>query len=163
MQWLLTGDPELRQEPPHRRRAQNDAEFVLDQLRHHLARPQRERELQLQRVLARHRIVHPPHHLAIELRRTPGQRFRFQPIPPAAPIAREPAVNSGSVETENMGENFGALAFLHAFHNAYAHLFERLVIQLASVVLSHTKGESSSILSVKKCLNIYALINTQSK
>ena len=139
MQRLLTSDPKLRQEPPHRRRAQNDVELVLDHLRHHLARPQRERELQLQRILARHRIVNPPHHLAIQLRRTPGQRFRLQPIPAAASIARQPAVNSRSVETENMGEDFRALALLHAFHNAYPHLFERLVIQLASVVLSHAK------------------------
>ena len=56
MQRLLAGDAELGQKPPHRDKAQGDLEFVLDQFGDHLAGPQRESELHLQRVLLRHGV-----------------------------------------------------------------------------------------------------------
>src|SRR6266700_4615923 len=45
IQRLLAGDAELRQQPANRIGAQHDAELVLDQLGHHVARPQRELKL----------------------------------------------------------------------------------------------------------------------
>jgi hypothetical protein len=48
-------------QPADRIGGQRDIGFPLDQRRHDLARPQCNRELQLQRVLLRHRIVNPLH------------------------------------------------------------------------------------------------------
>jgi hypothetical protein len=46
--------------------------------------------------------------------------------------------------------NFRALSILHASDRARSHFFERLVIQLARVILPHALGESYSILRVKR-------------
>ena len=70
MQWLLTSDADLRQQPANGIGGQHDVEFSFDQRRHHLARPQCERKLQLQRVLLRHRGVNPLHRARVQLRRT---------------------------------------------------------------------------------------------
>jgi len=59
MQWLLAGDAKLRQQPADGIGGQRDVEFPLDQRRHDRARPQCKRELQLQWVLLRHRVVIP--------------------------------------------------------------------------------------------------------
>src|SRR5258707_9908952 len=75
MQRLLAGDAELGQKPPDRHQAQRDIEFIFDQRRYHLARPQRKCALELQRVLLRHRVVNPLQLPAIEFRRTPKQRL----------------------------------------------------------------------------------------
>jgi hypothetical protein len=69
MQWLLAGDADLRQQPADGIGGQRDVEFPLDQRRHHLARPQRERKMQLQRVLLRHRVVNPLQRARVQLRR----------------------------------------------------------------------------------------------
>ena len=69
MQWLLAGDAELRQQPANGIGGQRDVEFPLDQSRHHLARPQCKRKLQLQRILLRHRVVNPLHRARIQLKR----------------------------------------------------------------------------------------------
>ena len=43
-----------------------------------------------------------------------------------------------------------AFASLYAAHGAYAHLFQRRVIQLASIVLFHLPSESDDIRPVNK-------------
>src|SRR5450631_4903999 len=81
VQRLLTSDAELSQKPSHGRGAQNHMELILDQLRHHRARPQRKLEFQLQRVLPRHRAVNPLQCPAIEFRGTSRERLCFQGAP----------------------------------------------------------------------------------
>jgi len=142
MKRLLTSDPKLREKSAHRHGAQLYPKLVPDQLSHHLARPQRERKFQLQRVLARHRIVNPLHLFAVELRWAPAQRLGFQTIPAALAIARQPAVDSGAIQVESLRQNFWAFTVLHTLDDAHPKLFESLVIKLAGVVLSHPKNES---------------------
>ena len=60
VQGLLASDAKLRQQSTNRIGAQHDPKPVLDQLRHHGTRPQREGELQLQRVLLRELLGRPP-------------------------------------------------------------------------------------------------------
>src|SRR5262249_41435391 len=74
-------------------KAQRDAEFALDQHRHHLARPQRKFELHLQRALC-HCVVNPLQVFPVELRRTSEQRLGFQSPPSATPILGQPAIPS---------------------------------------------------------------------
>ena len=59
VQGLLASDAELRQQSTNRIGAQHDPKPILDQLCHHGTRPQREGELQLQRVLLRDGVVNP--------------------------------------------------------------------------------------------------------
>src|SRR6202049_422929 len=54
VQRLLASDAELRQQSTNRIGAQRDAKLIQDQLGDHVARPQRERKLQLQRILLCH-------------------------------------------------------------------------------------------------------------
>src|SRR5665811_1006722 len=83
VQRLLTSDAELSQKPSHGRGAQNHMELILDQLRHHRARPQRKLEFQLQRVLPRHRAVNPLHARPSSFGGRPGTGFAFRaPQPP---------------------------------------------------------------------------------
>src|SRR5260370_1314606 len=82
MQRLLASDAELSQKPPDRDQAQQDIEFIFDQRRYHLARPQRKCELELQRVLLRHRVVNPLQLPAIEFRRTPPDNWIAWPGEP---------------------------------------------------------------------------------
>src|ERR1035441_8874334 len=157
MQRLLAGDAELRQKPPNRHRAQDNTELVLDQLRDHLACPQRKRELQLQRVFLCHRVVNPPQLLAVELRRTSRQGLRLQTIPAATPVSRQPSVDGRPVDTKNTGDDLGTFAILNTLHRAHAHLFQRLMIKLSRVVISHAGTESIPVHAVKQ--NIELLMN----
>lgn len=121
VQRLLTSDAELSQKPSHGRGAQNHMELILDQLRHHRARPQRKLEFQLQRVLPRHRAVNPLQCPAIEFRWTSRDRLCFQGAPTTTPVLRQPSVHGGPPHTKNLGNHFGAFAFLYTLHRALTH------------------------------------------
>ena len=55
-----------------------------------------------------------------------------------------------AVDPHGSCDNLGAFASLYAAHGAYAHLFQRRVIQLASIVLFHLPSESDDIRPVNK-------------
>jgi hypothetical protein len=152
MQRLLAGDAELSQKSPHRDKAQSDLEFVLDLFGDHLAGPQRESELHLQWVLLRHGIKDPPQRPPIQFWRTPEQRLRLQGAPAASPVLRQPSVNRRSVQPKNAGYGFWAFALLHLTHRAFAQRFQRLMIQSARIILSHTQNESFNTCIVNKKL-----------
>jgi hypothetical protein len=50
--------------------------------------------------------------------------------------ARQPSVQ-WRIAAKTIGEDFGAHAFLPAFHTVYPQLFEGLVLRLPGVVFSH--------------------------
>ena len=122
MQWLLATDAKLRQQAPHRLKAEPDPVFVGDQLRDHLARPQRKLKLQLQRILLRNCVIQPLQLPAVQLRRPSRHRLRLQRSPPAAPIGRQPLVDRRPVDPERFRHNLGALPSLYAPHRAPASL-----------------------------------------
>src|SRR2546425_5764351 len=159
MQRPLASDAELRQKPSDRDQAQRDVEFVLDQRGHHLARPQGKSELELQRALLRHRVINPPELSAIEFRRTSEQRLGLQRPPSTTSILCQPAIHRGTVDSQNTRNILRALAVLHAAHRTLTHRFQRCVIQLSRIVLSHAHLESYSLHPVKNYLVTYVLIN----
>src|SRR5882724_7502512 len=163
MQRPLASDAELRQKPSDRDQAQRDVEFVLDQRGHHLARPQGKSELELQRALLRHRVINPPELSAIEFRRTSEQRLGFQRPPPTTSILCQPAIHRGTVDSQNTRNNLRALTVLNAAHRTLTHRFQRCVIQLSRIVLSHAHRESYSLHPVKNYLVTYVLINNGGK
>src|SRR3984893_17675633 len=159
MQRLLAGDAELRQQPSDRDHAQWDVEFLLDQCRHHLARPQCKCEFELQRALLRHRVINPAQLLATEFWWPSEQRLCFQRTPATTPILRQPAIHRRSIDTQNTCNNFRAFAVLNAAHRTLTHRLQRRVIQSSSIVLPHHQRESYSSRHVKKSLITYVLIN----
>src|SRR5260370_42081533 len=159
MQRLLEGDAELSEKAPDRNQAQQDIEFIFDQRRRHLTRPQRKCELELQRVLLRHRVVNPLQLPAIEFRRTPEQRLGLQRSPATTSILRQPAIDRRTIDTQNTGNNFRAFTILNTTHRTLTHCLQRGVIQPSRVVLPHAQRESYSRRHVKKSLLTYVLIN----
>ena len=136
-QWFLAGDPELSEKRSHRRHAQLHPELVFDQLGDHATRPQREGEIELQWILARHRLINPLHHLAREFWRPPGEGPGLQSIPAATAIPHKPALNGGAIQAENFRDDLRTLAIPHTLHNAYAHFLTGPVIKLPSVIPCH--------------------------
>src|SRR5258707_2281535 len=160
MQRLLAGDAELSQKPPDRHQAQRDIEFIFDQRCHHLARPQRKCELELQRILLRHRVVNPLQLLAVKFRRTPKQRFGLQRSPAAKPILRQPTIDRRTIDAENISNNFRAFTILNTAHSTLTHRLQCGVIQSARIVCPHAQRESYSRRHVKKSMLTYVLINS---
>src|SRR6266481_8812691 len=159
MQRLLAGDAELSQKPPDRHQAQRDIEFIFDQRCHHLARPQRKCELELQRILLRHRVVNPLQLLAVKFRRTPKQRLGLQRSPAATPILRQPTIDRRTIDAENISNNFRAFTILNTAHSTLTHRLQCGVIQSARIVCPHAQRESYSRRHVKKSMLTYVLIN----
>src|SRR6266852_2897517 len=159
MQRLLAGDAELGQKPPDRDQAQRDIEFIFDQRRHHLARPQRKCELELQRILLRHRVVNPLQLLAIEFRRTPKQRLGLQRSPAATPILCQPAIDRRTIDAQNISNNFRAFTILNTAYRTLTHRLQRGVVQSSRIVDPHGTRESYSRRHVKKSPLTYVLIN----
>src|SRR5712671_4104424 len=160
MQRLLASDAELGQKPSDRDQAQRDIEFILDQRRHHLTRPQRKCELELQRILLRHRVVNPLQLLAIEFRRTSEQRLGLQRSPATTSILCQPAIDRRTIDTQNTSNNFRAFAVLNTAHRTLTHCLQRGMIQPSSIVCPHAQRESYSHRHVKNSLFTCVLINT---
>ena len=70
------------------------------------------------------------------------KRLGFQRSPATSSILRQPAIDRTAVDPQGSRDNLGAFASLYAAHGADAHLFQRRVVQLASIVLSHLPSES---------------------
>src|SRR5258707_5338155 len=160
MQRLLASDAKLSQTPCDRDQAQRDVEFSFDQRRHHLTRPQRKCELELQRVLLRHRVVNPLQLLAIEFRRTSKQRLGLQCAPATTSILCQPAIDRRTIDTQNTSNNFRAFAVLNTAHRTLTHGLQRGVIQPSRIVLPHPQRESYSPRHVKNSLFTCVLINS---
>src|SRR6202171_4810891 len=161
MQRFLAGDAELRQQPSDRHQAQRDVEFIFDQRRYHLARPQSKRKLELQWVLLRHRIVNPLQFPAVKLRRTPEQRLGFQRSPTTTSILCQPPVNRRTIDANNTSDEFRTFTVLDTAHRTLTHHLQRRVIQSPCIVPSHARRESYSPRRVKHevYLLMYRLID----
>src|SRR5260370_15492075 len=133
---------------------------MFDQRRHHLARPQRKCELELQRVLVRQRVVNPVQLLAIELRRTPKQRLGLQRSPAGTSILWQPAIDRRTINAENISNHFRAFTILNTAHRTLTHRLQRGVIQSSRIICPHAQRESYSPRHVKKSPLTYVLINS---
>jgi hypothetical protein len=104
----------------------------------------------LQGVLLRDGVVNPLQGARIQFGRPAQKRLGFQRSPATSPILRQPAIYRTAVDPHGSCDNLGAFASLYAAHGADAHLFQRRVIQLASIVLFHLPSESDDIRPVNK-------------
>src|SRR6202795_3076186 len=154
MQRFLTGDTQLRQQPAHGHHAQNNLEFGLDDLRHHLARPQRKFKFELQGIFLRYRFVNPFQFLVVQLWWTTKKRFRLQGAPATLAITRQPPKHRTIGSAQRPRYNRRSLARLDAANRPFPQSFERLVIQPARVVFSHAATESEPINLVKENMQL---------
>src|ERR1700678_2823352 len=162
MQRFLTGDTQLRQQPAHGHRAQDNLESGLDDLCHHLARPQRKFKFELQGILLRYRFVNPFQFLVVQLWWTTKKRFRLQGAPATLTITRQPPKHRTIGYAQRPRYNRRSLARLDAANRPFPQSFQRLVIQPARVVFSHAATESEPINLVKENMHLltFRLIST---
>src|SRR5260370_2631154 len=132
VQGLLASDAELRQQSTNRIGIQHDTKLVLDQLCQHGARPQREGELQLQRVLLRYGVVNPLHGARIQFGRSSKKRLGLQRSPSTSPILRQPSIYRTAADPHGSCDNLGALAHLNATPRPPPQPFHRPVVQHAT-------------------------------
>src|SRR5260370_4945094 len=60
------------------------------------------------------------------------------------------SVDRTAADPHGSCNDFGAFARLNAAHGADAHCFQRRVIQLASIIMTHAESESDSTCPVNK-------------
>src|ERR1700689_705867 len=154
MQRFLTGDTQLRQQPAHGHHAQDNLESGLDDLCHHLARPQRKFKFELQGILLRYRFVNPFQFLVVQLWWTTKKRFRLQGAPATLTITRQPPKHRTIGYAQRPRYNRRSLARLDAANRPFPQSFQRLVIQPARVVFSHAATESEPINLVKENMHL---------
>src|SRR5271154_844086 len=154
MQRFLTGDAQLRQQPAYGHHAQDNLESGLDDLGHHLARPQRKFKFELQGILLRYRFVNPFQFLVVQLWWTTKKRFRLQAAPPPLAITPHPPKHRTIGYTQRPRYNRRSLARLDAANRPFPQSFQRLVIQSARVVFSHAATESEPINLVKENMHL---------
>src|SRR5271156_242517 len=142
--------PHVRQQPAHGHHAQDNLESGLDDLCHHLARPQRKFKSELKRILLRHRFVNPFQFLVVQLWWTTKKRFRLQGAPATLAITRQPPKHRTIGYAQRPRYNGRSLARLDAANRPFPQSFQRLVIQSARVVFSHAATESEPINLVKE-------------
>ena len=117
---------------------QDNAKLVLDQLGHHVARPQRNQTSIPQWILLRYG-VNPFHGARIQFARPSNSGFAFNaPHPPCRYCANHPYIASLTPDRATIS----AFASLNATYCADAHRLQRRMIQLASIVFSHAMLES---------------------
>src|SRR5271154_6947691 len=160
-QRFLTGDTQLRQQPAYGHHAQDNLESGLDDLGHHLARPQRKFKFELQGILLRYRFVNPFQFLVVQLWWTTKKRFRLQGAPATLAITRQPPKHRTIGYAQRPRHNRRSLARLDAANRPFPQSFQRLVIQPACVVFSHARNR---VRTYQPCQGKYAftyvLINT---
>jgi hypothetical protein len=134
----LRGQAQGAQQPTHADRGQRDPELPADQRAHHVPGPQREPELQLPRVGPGDQRVEPAHLLTRQLRRPTRHRPRLQRVPAALPVLGQPPVHRASAHAQRRRDVLRVHPGLDRVHRAQSHRLQRLVVQLAAVVLAHT-------------------------
>src|SRR5260370_22829563 len=110
VQGLLASDAELRQQSTNRIGTQHNTKLVLDQLCHHRARPQRDGELQLQRVLLRDGVVNPLHAARIRFGRSSKKRLGLKRSPSTSPILRQPSIYRTAADPHGSSDNTRGVA-----------------------------------------------------
>ena len=93
---------------------------------------------QLPRIRARDQRVQPAHLLTGQLRRPTRHRPRLQRVPAALPVLRQPPVDRAPAHAQRRRDILRVHPRLDRVHRPQPHRLERLVIQLAAVVLAHT-------------------------
>ena len=127
--------PQLGQQGPDGGDPQPNLELLLDQQRNNAARPQTE----IEPVLARVTAVDPAKHLTFlrwrQCARPSGRQSRAQRAHATSTAGRrvEPLVDHRAMKAQGGDHRRGLLAFPDSLHRHPTHLFERLMIQCASV------------------------------
>ena len=133
----LRREPELAQKPANAHHRQRHPEFPADHLADHLPGPQRELELHLPRILAHDQRVKTAQLRPGQLRRPARHRLGLQRAFPALAVFRQPPVDRLAVQPQRRGNILGMRALPDLLHRPDPQHLERLVVELAAVVVAH--------------------------
>jgi hypothetical protein len=99
-QGTLGREPDLAQQAPHQDATQAYAELAANDLMYHRARPERELESQLQRILTRDDVIQPSQLTALKLRCRPGRFALLERVDTTFAIERQPLAGLPSDESQ---------------------------------------------------------------
>lgn len=142
---LLVGPPkrtlgreaELFEHASHGCLAQFDVILLLNERGDHLPCPQREGELELERVPHRDCGIDPLEHLAVELWLASAALARPERIPSSAAIKGQPVIDRCPADTKCLSHQFGTFAVLHGSNPTCSQFGELRVCQLLAVCISN--------------------------
>jgi len=134
---LLRTQPKLIQQAANRGFAQPDAEFPLDQLPHHAARPQSKRKLKLPGIVRRYRVIQTLQLGSVELRPSPPPPMGPKGIPTARPVFGQPSENGADTNTQNLGHHRRRLAFLNRRHTTPTQVRQLIPFQFSGICTFH--------------------------
>lgn len=112
-----------------------DAVLLLDEGGDHLPGPQRESELELERVAHRDGGIDPLEHLPIKLGFAPAPLASLELVPSPAAVKCQPIVDGRSADTKCLGDQLGTFAVLHGTDPADSQFRELRVRQLPAVCI----------------------------
>src|SRR5208283_124415 len=137
---FLTGEAELLEEPTHRDDGEPDAVLPFYELFHHLSRPERKGEPQLEGILRDDGSVNPPELRTVEFQRSPHEGPCFQGLRPSFTIECYPPVHGTAVHSQGPDEHLGALSLFYPPHRPYPDGFQHVMPELSSIGLSHASS-----------------------
>ncbi len=158
IQRTLTGQTQLREQPPDRNRAQLNPEPIPDQFHNNRARPQGKRKLKLQRALHGHGMIDPAKLLPVEPTRPTGNRLGPQGLPSAFSIPSQPLIDTRPGKPQRLDHDFRTRTSLHLFHRAHSNRFQGLMIQFPRIASCHCHVPIIDQ-DLEQCQHTYAFFN----
>ncbi len=123
----LRRQAQLPQQAANRYLGQADLEPLRNQVTHHRPRPQGKRELQLLRVLGRHRLMEPAHGTLVQLARSAAEGFGVQRLDATFPKRSQPFIDAWSRQPQRSDHGLRRLSGGHRLDCPKTHRFQRLV------------------------------------
>jgi len=136
-EWALRRETKLVEQSANGCFAEFNAILLLDKSGNHLPGPQRESELELERVAHRDGGINPLEHFTIEFRFAPAPLACLERVPSTNAIKSQPIVDGRPADTKSLGNHLGALAVLDGVDSACSQFSELSVIQLPAVCISN--------------------------
>ena len=139
VQWFLTGESELVQQPANRSQAELYTKLTLDQRSNHRTFPQSKGKFQLPRVLVTNGTVYPSDPSIAKFFRPAAATACSQALPSTSTIPGQPVVNAGTGETECFNNSFRVLSSLHLLNRSDTNLFHCFGTNFSSIKLFHER------------------------
>lgn len=130
MQRILRRQTHFLKQSTNRYQTQFNTELILDQVAHHITRPQSKFKLELQGILRGDNIVDLFNLLAIEFLWSTAKRFGLKGLGAAFPVPAlgKPLIDTESVETQLLYNLSGTVPLFHKFYGADAHFLSCFVV-----------------------------------
>jgi len=152
----LRGQSQLNQQPANRGFAQLYTKSPMNDLPDHLRSPEGKRELELQWVLLRYRLINPLNRLGIQLRLAPSPFASIKTRPATIPIASEPSIHGCPAYAHCFEHDLRALPILHAANSSLSKLRQGLMLKSSGIRCFHGCRHITKTIS---CLYNFETVN----